>query len=370
MNFGKRLKEVRKSIHLTQAELAERMMVSVQTISKWECHHAMPDIGQIVPLAAILGVTTDWLLGAGRDENNDRAALLEKVQEIKNGIDHVYARNDHAYMEIYRLYRDHIRQYPLDYEAKFHCADNLLRFLYYGDGSNEEKNRLFEEAKMLLRSVIDFDRNMSRVMDAKQTLIMLYLYHRDFKHAEEALEELPERGSIRDIMAIEIFAAMNEREKCVEIANRVLDEAAHHYFRALALRAKRISDLGVAAKKDAIQAWHQLLQKIRSHDAIQWNMQAHTKWLYSAYSHLFRDYVALSETEKAFCILEELTNTLLADYNRCRSTEKQDTAEEIRKNFCFYLRGCLPDEGEQIILKDERFRACEKRLTDAMEDKE
>ena len=36
LHFGKRLKELRKSAKLTQADLAERLMVSVQTISKWE----------------------------------------------------------------------------------------------------------------------------------------------------------------------------------------------------------------------------------------------------------------------------------------------------------------------------------------------
>lgn len=369
MNFSQRLKKIRNSIHLTQAELAERMMVSVQTISKWECSHAMPDIGQIVPLASILGVTTDWLLGAGNDENNDRTALQEKVQRIKKGIDNIYkgidniyARNDNAYMEIFQLYKDYIQQYPMDYEAKFHCADILLRFLYYGDVSSEEKNRFFEEAKILLRSVIDFDRNMARVMDAKQTLIMLYLYHQDFKHAEEVLEELPERGSIRDIMAIEVHAMKNEREKCVEIANRVLDEAAHHYFHALALKAKRISVLGITTKKNAIQAWKQLLRAIENHDAIKWDIQIHKKWLYSAYNHIFQDYMSLSETEEAFWILEKLTNTLLEDYNRCRSMGKIDTAEEIRENFCFYLRGCLPEDEKQMILKDERYITCENRL--------
>lgn len=361
MNFGQRLKEGRKHIHLTQADLAEKMMVSVQTISKWECSHAMPDIEQIVPLAAILGVTTDWLLDAGNDENYDQKALLEKVHKIRRGIDNVYAREDDAYMEIHRHYRDYIRKYPMNYEAKLLCADSLLRFLYYGKGSEEEKERAYGEAEWMLKSVIEFDRNTTRVIDAKQTLMMLYLHHHDFKRAEKIMEELPERGSIRDIMAIEVYAMKNEPEKCVEIANRVLDEAAHHYFRALALKAKRISDLGITAKEDAIQAWQQLLHAIENHDAITWDIQAHTKWLYSAYHHLSRDYLALDKAEKAFCIMEELTNALLDDYNRCRSMGKSDTAEEIRKNFCFYLRGCLPEE-KQMMLKDERYIACEKRL--------
>jgi len=64
--FGQRLKTLRKEAQLTQSELAEQLGVSVQALSKWECDSTMPDISQIVPLAAILEVTTDCLLGGGR----------------------------------------------------------------------------------------------------------------------------------------------------------------------------------------------------------------------------------------------------------------------------------------------------------------
>ena len=75
LHFGKRLKELRKSAKLTQADLAERLMVSVQTISKWETGNAMPDISQIVPLAALLGVTTDYLLGVTGNEESTRELI-------------------------------------------------------------------------------------------------------------------------------------------------------------------------------------------------------------------------------------------------------------------------------------------------------
>ena len=86
LRFGQRLKTIRKDAQLTQAELAEKLMVSVQAISKWECDNAMPDISQIVPLAAILGVTTDCLLGVGGDEKADREALYVEAEKINKGI--------------------------------------------------------------------------------------------------------------------------------------------------------------------------------------------------------------------------------------------------------------------------------------------
>ena len=112
--IGKFISELRKNKGLTQAELAEKLMISVQSISKWECDNAMPDISQIVPLAAILGVTTDCLLGVGGDEKADREALYAEAEKNNKGIEKVYARQDDAYYACYQLYKTHIKKYPLD----------------------------------------------------------------------------------------------------------------------------------------------------------------------------------------------------------------------------------------------------------------
>jgi transcriptional regulator with XRE-family HTH domain len=53
---------LRKSNGWSQEELAEKMNVSRQSISKWESAQAIPDINKILELAKIFGVTTDYLL--------------------------------------------------------------------------------------------------------------------------------------------------------------------------------------------------------------------------------------------------------------------------------------------------------------------
>lgn len=65
MNFAERLSDARKNAHLTQDQLAERLDVSRQTVSKWEAGQAQPEAGRIAALADALGVTCDALL---RDE--------------------------------------------------------------------------------------------------------------------------------------------------------------------------------------------------------------------------------------------------------------------------------------------------------------
>lgn len=62
MILSEKILSLRKSNGWSQEELAEKMNVSRQSISKWESAAAIPDINRILELAKLLGVTTDYLL--------------------------------------------------------------------------------------------------------------------------------------------------------------------------------------------------------------------------------------------------------------------------------------------------------------------
>ena len=70
MILADKIIEERKRIGLSQEELAEKLNVSRQSVSKWEGAQSIPDINRIIMLAEIFGVTTDYLLkdDAVRDE--------------------------------------------------------------------------------------------------------------------------------------------------------------------------------------------------------------------------------------------------------------------------------------------------------------
>ena len=60
--FGDNLIQLRKLHHMSQEELAERVEVSRQTLSKWETGDSLPDIEKCMRLADIFGVTLDDLV--------------------------------------------------------------------------------------------------------------------------------------------------------------------------------------------------------------------------------------------------------------------------------------------------------------------
>lgn len=65
--LGERLRQIRKRIGMTQAELASRSMVSQQTISKLESGRARSTT-ELVKIARALNVTADYLYGAESEE--------------------------------------------------------------------------------------------------------------------------------------------------------------------------------------------------------------------------------------------------------------------------------------------------------------
>ena len=61
-SLGKRIAALRREKGLKQDELAEKMGVSPQAVSKWENDQTCPDINLLPKLAQLLGVTVDTLL--------------------------------------------------------------------------------------------------------------------------------------------------------------------------------------------------------------------------------------------------------------------------------------------------------------------
>ena len=62
MNLGNSLFQARKKRGLSQEDVAEKLGVSRQTISKWETDETVPDIYQAKKMALLYGITLDELL--------------------------------------------------------------------------------------------------------------------------------------------------------------------------------------------------------------------------------------------------------------------------------------------------------------------
>lgn len=80
--FGENLKTLRKNKGFTQEELAARLNVVRQTVSKWEKGQSVPDSEMLVRLAEIFEVPVSQLLGGPIEPDAQPDALAEQLARI------------------------------------------------------------------------------------------------------------------------------------------------------------------------------------------------------------------------------------------------------------------------------------------------
>ena len=78
MKLSDKIVRLRKSNGMSQEELADKLGVSRQAISRWEMGTAMPDATNILQLSRLFQVTTDYLLNDEYQSDND----LPKVKKV------------------------------------------------------------------------------------------------------------------------------------------------------------------------------------------------------------------------------------------------------------------------------------------------
>lgn len=76
LKISEQIQAYRKNLGMTQEQLAERMGVTNQAVSKWETNQSYPDIQLLPELAELFGITLDQLFGYGAEGRTDQPALL------------------------------------------------------------------------------------------------------------------------------------------------------------------------------------------------------------------------------------------------------------------------------------------------------
>ena len=86
---AKNISELRQSNNMTQLELAEKINYSDKAISKWERAESSPDISVLVDIAAVFGVTVDYLVKADHTETPVKESEVTKRQYNRKPIAYI-----------------------------------------------------------------------------------------------------------------------------------------------------------------------------------------------------------------------------------------------------------------------------------------
>ncbi len=83
MDLGKRIKDEREKLNMSQDELAQKMDISRQAISKWETGNSYPDIEKILKLSEIFQLSLDELV---KGDKNFQENLIKEGKTHMSGL--------------------------------------------------------------------------------------------------------------------------------------------------------------------------------------------------------------------------------------------------------------------------------------------
>lgn len=82
--FADRLTDLRKEQHMTQADLAKKLNISPQAVSKWETGESIPDIEMLEILSDLYGLTLDELIKGKEATNANKDIVVEEQITAKD----------------------------------------------------------------------------------------------------------------------------------------------------------------------------------------------------------------------------------------------------------------------------------------------
>ena len=190
-SMGQIIRKLRKERNLTQEDLAEQLGITYQAVSRWENGTGMPDISQIVPLANVFNVTTDFLFNIeGTNSTEEAYRIASEACSLKQ-----YGKID-TYIASYDLMLDGLKKYPNNMILLNNCVGLGLSlclpendYLYVSDRAEEIAAETERQAKL----IITHSKSASDIMRAHQILMFLYSSRREYDKASAEVENFPER---------------------------------------------------------------------------------------------------------------------------------------------------------------------------------
>ena len=108
MNLGERITALRKERNISQGELAKRLEVSRQAVSKWEQGLSSPDTNKLIQLARILDTEVEYLATGVHPEPG--SVVLNVVETVERVEEKVIVKE-----VIRHVRRKPVKKNPIDY---------------------------------------------------------------------------------------------------------------------------------------------------------------------------------------------------------------------------------------------------------------
>ena len=178
MNIGKNIYTLRKEKKITQAQLAEKLGVSEQAVSKWENDQCAPDVSLFPLLAEFFGVSIDRLFGYYMNSHEEEIKAI--IQAADDSMD--------TYKEI-EILTEGLNKYPNSPELKINLAFSLSMVNRISQ-DQAEKAAAIKKAIKICTEVVDHCGDCKQTDRALNMLNRIYSEIGEYGKAMAAIEKM------------------------------------------------------------------------------------------------------------------------------------------------------------------------------------
>lgn len=173
--FSNQFRKYRKKKGFSQEQVAERLCVSAQAVSKWETGVSYPDISLLPIIANLFGVSVDYLLGVNLSEKEEAInAALEECRQLTE---------QKQYGDAVTILRHTLVRYPSEPRLMYQLAWNLT-------GTIRETPENLYEAIKIYEKILQLTDDPELYSCVLRDLIYRHYTAGDVKTAKEYAERL------------------------------------------------------------------------------------------------------------------------------------------------------------------------------------
>lgn len=293
--INENLKRLRKEKGLTQEQLAERLSVSFQAVSKWECGEGYPDIVMLPSIAQIFGVSVDELLGMEKICSN------EDAEKILAQVDMNESKGLRA--ENVELLREAVKRFPNNYMMLAKLASNL----FCTESKCEEVSRTKSAEAAEIAEYILANCNDRKTVDwMRMDICYYYSYAGNKEKALERAEELPaaERNTVKEFL-------LEGNEKMIRCQDNIILHLQELCYSLLARADVNCNDDPQLKDEDRIKILDKIVQisKVIFENG---DYNFHYGLMVVVYTHIAAVAVRLKDYDKAFENLQKALELAIA----------------------------------------------------------
>lgn len=282
-SIGENIKTMRRKCGFTQEELAARLMVTPQAVSKWENGSNMPDITQLVPLSQLLGITTDSLLGvvSATYGNAHTEAAINHVKLLMSTSQSAAEKHLAAYTYL----RAESEKEPTNYTIMLKCINHAaeisrhVNFDSFMSDRPDVRDEIFEDCERKHLCISRYCEDKNTIEKSDFAMSWIYIHTKQFDKAKQLIDRLPslESNMMKESIMMKLVHFQFGFERAKEVAadniHKLMDATAKESFYVLESYSwfGDVNERAAIGRKllgilDAYKAFDELLHDILVHE--------------------------------------------------------------------------------------------------------